>query len=145
MKFILPLIWFFSFIKLISLFFNVQPSYSDLPKEFIILFWFFGLFIIYWFYFRLKKVSVFGDFLYVSNFLKEIQIPLTEVEKVTENVWLNHNPVTIHLKHSSEFGKKIVFMPTIRFFTFYSSHPIVGELKELIRSKNYELKSNYRY
>jgi hypothetical protein len=55
---------------------------------------------------------------------------------VTENVWLNMHPVTIHLKAPAEFGDRIVFMPKGRSFAFFSSHPVVAELKELARSKS---------
>ena len=84
------------------------------------------------------------DVLYVSNFFKEIKIPLTEIEKVTENIALTHHPVTLHLKNSSEFGKKIVFIPTFKFRIFYKSHPITDELTNLARSKRFDLQlKNY--
>ena len=91
---------------------------------------------IYWSGIRLKVVSVDDNFLYVSNYLKEISIPLSEIYDVTENVWINSHPVTIHLSSPSEFGDKIVFMPKTRFFALFSSHPVVKELKMLARSKN---------
>lgn len=98
--------------------------------------WVAGSAFIYWGCIRLKDVSVDDNYLYVSNFLKEISIPLSEIYDVTENVWLNTHPVTIHLKRPSEFGDKIIFMPTVRYFSFYGSHPVVAELKELARSKS---------
>jgi hypothetical protein len=81
---------------------------------------------------RLKYVTVDDDYLYVSNFLKEIAIPLWDIDDVTENAWLKTHPVTVHLKHPSEFGDKIVFMPKIQFWGF-ASHPVVKELKQLSR------------
>jgi hypothetical protein len=83
---------------------------------------------------RLKVVNVDEHFLYVSNYLKEIAIPLSNIYDVTENFWLNTHPVTIHLKSPSEFGGRIVFMPKTRFL-FFSSHPVVKELKQLARGK----------
>jgi hypothetical protein len=79
----------------------------------------------------LKAVSVDERFLYVSNYVREISIPLSQIYKVTENRWLNHHPVTIHLRLPSEFGDKIVFMPKTRFFAFWSGHPVVAELEAL--------------
>jgi len=109
----------------------------DLPPKLLFLFfWLGGSAFIYWSCIRLKEVSVDDDFLYVSNYLKEIVIPLSEIYDVTENVWVNIHPVTIRLKTPSEFGEKIVFMPTVRFFALFSSHPVVTELKELARSKS---------
>lgn len=96
---------------------------------------------IYWSCIRLKEVSVDDDFLYVSNYLKEISIPLSNIYDVTENVWINIHPVTIHLSSPSEFGDKIIFMPKTRFFALFSSHPVVKELKVLARSKNMTARS----
>lgn len=106
------------------------------PKWLFLCLWVAGVAGIYWYCIPLKEVSVDDDFLYVSNYLKEISIPLSEIYDVTENVWINIHPVTIHLRSPSEFGNDIVFMPTHRFFAFFSSHPVVDELKELARSKN---------
>jgi hypothetical protein len=89
----------------------------------------------YWGGVRLKEVSVDENFLYVSNYVKEISIPLSQIQDVTENRWLNSHPITIHLRSPSEFGDKIVFMPKVRFLAFWSSHPVVSELRTLARSR----------
>lgn len=102
-----------------------------LQKEIIFIAITTGAYLFLWFNLRAKEVSIEGDFLYVSNFLKEIKIPLSEVRKVTEMMLINPNPITIHLKHPTRFGKKIIFIPTYRFFSFDGSHPIVDELKQL--------------
>jgi hypothetical protein len=129
MKFIYPAIW----IPLFGLGFEGP---ANAPRWEFLFMWIVGSVFIYWGGVRLKKVSVDDNFLYVSNYLKEISIPLSEIYDVTENVWLSVHPVTIHLNSPSEFGDKIVFMPPQRYFTFFSSHPVVNELKELSRSKN---------
>ena len=137
MKIIFPLIWIpFFGIGAIGAVFNAKIN-TDFSALYFIFLWLAGSAFIYWSCIRLKKVSVSGDFLYISNYFKEIQIPLSNIEKITENIWINIHPVTIHLRHSSEFGKKIVFMPTLRFFAFFSAHPIVSELENLVSSKNY--------
>jgi len=99
-----------------------------------LIFWIAGSAFIWWGSARFKVVSVDKNFLYVSNYLKEIAIPLSDIYDVTENVWLNNHPVTIHLKSPSEFGDKIIFMPKVRF-SLFSSHPVVKELKRLARSR----------
>jgi len=104
------------------------------PPWIFLFFWIAGSAFLVWDAARLKFVSVDDDFLYVSNYLREIAIPLTDIYDVTENVWINTHPVTIHLKSPSEFGDKIVFMPKTRF-SLFSSHPVVKELKQLARSK----------
>jgi hypothetical protein len=134
MKIFFPFIFFplWSF-GVLMMFTNGHESADPNPKWIFLLAWVVIAFSIYWSCIRLKEVSVDDNFLYVSNYLKEIPIPLSEVYDVTENVWVNTHPVTIHLKSPSEFGDKIVFMPKTRAFAFFSSHPVVKELKELAR------------
>ena len=136
MKIIFPMLWIplFGIGALTALF---SPSNDPaFPKLYFLFLWIVGSAFIYWLCARLKKVSVDDRFLYVSNYIKEIAVPLTEIYDVTENVWINIHPVTIHLKFPSEFGDKIRFMPKTRFFAWFSSHPIVNELKELAKLKN---------
>lgn len=113
----------------------VAFGHMESPSQWIFVLMWIGLSA--WFLFdalRLKYVSVDDDFLYVSNYAREIAIPLADIYDVTENFWLKHHPVTVHLQHPSEFGDKIVFMPKTRFWGF-TSHPVVNELKQLARSK----------
>jgi hypothetical protein len=136
MKVIFPGLWIplFGMAPLTMFLGGFEGQDAD-PKWLFLLLWVVGSAFIYWNCIRLKEVSVDENFLYVSNYLKEIAIPLSEIQDVTENVWVNIHPVTIRLNSPSEFGDKIVFMPSVRFFAFFSSHPVVDELKELARSK----------
>ena len=91
-----------------------------------------GSAVIYWFCVRLKRVELDRKALYVSNFVKQVVVPLREVDRITENRWVNIHPVTIHFRRDRGFGKRIVFMPTHRWFGFSSSHPIVAELRRAV-------------
>ena len=93
--------------------------------------WIVGTLVILWSYAGLKRVRMDSTHLYVSNYFREISIPFNMIADVTENRWLNYHPVTIHFHTPNEFGQKITFMPTTRFFSFWSSHPIVAGLKRL--------------
>lgn len=136
MKVVFPVLWIPLFgMAPLMMFVGAAKGQEMPPKWPFLFFWIIGAVLIYWECVRLKEVSVDEEYLYVSNYLKEIAIPLSEILDVTENRWVNLHPVTIHLKSSSEFGDKIVFMPTTRFFSFFSSHPIVSELKNLARSR----------
>jgi hypothetical protein len=138
MKVILPGIWIPVFgIGALSGFLRPVQGPEDSPKWVFLFMWIAGSVFICWGSVRYKEVSVDEEYLYVSNYIKEITIPLSEIVDVTENRWLNTHPVTIHLKSPSEFGDEIVFMPTIRFFGLFGSHPVVSELKRLARSKRY--------
>lgn len=135
MKFVLPVLWITMFgVGTINLFVLTDEGPESSPAWFTLFVWIAGSAFLLWDTVRLKVVNVDEHFLYVSNYLKEITIPLADIYDVTENVWLNTHPVTIHLKSRSEFGNRIVFMPKTRFL-FFSSHPVVKELKQLARSR----------
>lgn len=82
----------------------------------------------------LKRVRIDGTSLYVSNYRTEIGIPLSDIVDVSENRWLNYHPVTIRFRDETAFGREITFMPKLRFFAGWSSHPIVAELRALADS-----------
>lgn len=134
-KIILPIFVLFIWsIVTLTAFFSANPRTAQ-PK-----FLFLGLLFVLaaFFYFtvmRFMKVSVDEDFLYVSNYLKEIAVPLSDIVDVTEITWIRGHPVTIHLKTATPFGKKITFMPKPRFFKFFSPHPVVDELRQLAKNQ----------
>jgi hypothetical protein len=76
----------------------------------------------------LKRVRIDADYLYLSNYLSEIRVPLKSVETVTEIRWINIHPVTVRFRSLTEFGSSITFMPKARLFG-WSSHPVVDELR----------------
>jgi hypothetical protein len=136
-KFIFPAFWLTLWgVFTIATFLGRMAGANDKGKWILPVTWFVGAGFLYWFCGRLKKVSVDENFLYVSNYFKELAIPLSEIFDVTENRWVNTNSVTIHFARPTEFGSKIVFMPTIRVFGFFSSHPVVEELQELVERKS---------
>jgi hypothetical protein len=85
---------------------------------------------IYWACVRLKRVTLRDGNLLISNFRTTVVVPIADIERVTENRWINIHPVTLHFFRETEFGKQVVFMPKIRFCGFLSSHPVVQELRE---------------
>ena len=88
-----------------------------------------------WFARRLKFVSIDDDFLYVSKFRKQIQIPLTDIQRVKENFWASPKLITLTLNQPSEFGTKIVFVPTSLMFAALRSHPIVQEIEIAVQRR----------
>ena len=63
--------------------------------------------------YRWKSVYLAGSTLYVSNYLKKVKIPLSEVKEIKASSWWGWQPrtVTMTLKARSEFGDRIVFVP----------------------------------
>lgn len=99
-----------------------------LKWQFLVM-WIAGSAFILWSCGRLKRVRIDREFLYVSNYRREVAVPLSMIEDVTENRWINIHPVTVRFRVPTEFGQTITFMPTARFFG-WSSHPVVKELRE---------------
>ena len=137
MKYVFPVVWIAGFgAGTLGLWFgSMRDSHGALPppemKWQFLAVWIAGSTFILWSCAGLKKVRLDSAQLYVSNFRKEISIPFGNLVNVTENRWINIHPVTIHLRVPTAFGQKITFMPPARFFGFWSSHPVVAELKRL--------------
>ena len=64
-------------------------------------------------FFRLKKVQLYQEVLYVSNYLRCIVIPLEDIARVEVSLWWEGSPrlATLHLRKCSAFGSRIVFIP----------------------------------
>jgi hypothetical protein len=88
-----------------------------------------------WFARSLKFVSIDDDFLYVSQFRKQIQIPLIHIQHIKENFWANPKLITLTLNHPSEFGTKIVFVPPRLGFAAFRSHPIVRDIENAVQRR----------
>lgn len=86
-----------------------------------------------WWNFRLKRVVVDGESIYVSDFFQQMKRPIGDVLGVTENRWLKIHPVTIEFAGETPWGHYVRFMPKIRFLVpSLVSHPIVGELRDMV-------------
>jgi len=78
----------------------------------------------------LMRVQLRDGRIYASNYRREIEIAPGEIESVTQNVWMNVRPITLHLRHESSFGRRIRFLPPSRvIFTFWKEDPIVDQLR----------------
>ncbi len=90
------------------------------------------LMLLVWYFFagRLLVVQLDDKSLYVSNYRREIEIPLSEVAKVVENKLINTRNVTIYLTRPSAFGSQITFMPEVQLFLFFRDHPVVAQLSQ---------------
>jgi hypothetical protein len=80
--------------------------------------------------------------IYISNYLKEISLPLSAIADVTENglIHIFHSdPITVRFRRNTEFGEKITFVPvtskrSLDFDPFgWTSHLVVDELRQLAR------------
>ncbi|HEV7364566.1 MAG TPA: hypothetical protein VGN76_01835 [Gemmatimonadales bacterium] len=140
MKFVLPSVWLAGFAAVtVGLFAGDGSSNRGGPEFPAEMKWLFlgatvlgGLFL-YWGCMRLKRVDLDEDALYISNYLREVRVPLRDIEEVTENRWINIRPVTVEFRRDTDFGPRITFMPKTRWWSFWRAHPVVGELEAAAR------------
>jgi hypothetical protein len=86
---------------------------------------------------RLKRVEVDDRALYISNFITEVRVPLSDVTAVTESSSRKYFTVNIDLAKGSAFGQRIFFRP--RFCLYWSGlHPIARELQALCKKARSE-------
>jgi hypothetical protein len=132
-KIIIPALWILNWGAIVLMLLIGVDERTRTPP---ILFFVFGgvvTVILYFAAVKYMKVGVDEKSLYVSNYLKEISIPLSDIADVTESLWARGHPVTVYLKTTSPFGKKISFLPKSQGFKFLKSHPVVAELKQMAK------------
>jgi hypothetical protein len=136
-KFILPVIWISGFgLGTVAIWFDDFHGLGNEPPPLAMKFWFLGLSLagssfLLWSCAGLKRVRVKQRQLVISNYIREICVPLTAVRDVSQNRWLNGRPVTIYLRGATAFGDRVTFMPKhYVVFRFWRVDPIVDELKQ---------------
>lgn len=84
---------------------------------------------------QIKYVGLAGPDLVVTGYAKTIRIPLKDVERVWGSLPIRRSVtaplIRVETRKPTEFGSKIVFMPTVRIG--YGEHPIVQELADLVK------------
>jgi hypothetical protein len=79
----------------------------------------------------LKRVAVDDHTLYISNYLTEIRVPLSDVLDVKESSRRGSLLIRLHLRRPTAFGQSIVFRPRLRLY-WWGLHPVARELKTLV-------------
>ena len=140
MKFVLPFLWIGGFGFGAAVFFRTGDAFGHRLPPPEIMRWVFlsvllsGIISIYRWCLPLVQVVMTDRELRISNYRREIVVPLSDVDKVTENRWIGNYPVTVRFVRRTDFGHSVVFMPEARSFAFFSSHPIVVELRIAIEA-----------
>lgn len=80
---------------------------------------------------RLKRVALAPDALFVSNFRREVRVPLRDVERVRQSL-LETGLVIIDLARAGDFGRRIHFIAKRGATWRYSQHPIVDHLRDAV-------------
>ena len=76
----------------------------------------------------LKRVALTASDLQISNFRREIVVPLRDVASVGRTV-LGLNAIVIDFARDTAFGRRIKFLPRRRFSWFTWTHPVVDRLR----------------
>jgi hypothetical protein len=79
----------------------------------------------------LKRVALTEDALHVSNFRREIVVPLREVVSV-RHARLGLRAIVVRLVRETEFGSSIAFLPKRSFGRFLWHSPIVDRLRDAV-------------
>ncbi len=105
--------------------------YTTLPP--LMLFGVMATALSFWVGSRLYKVEREGPDLILSNYRKEIRVPLAEVVGV-ECFWFSSNKeITLHFGRPTEFGSRIIFAPRNDLSLAGYEHPLAEELRRLAR------------
>jgi hypothetical protein len=84
-----------------------------------------------WYLSRAKRVWLEGDELVVADFSEETRYSLKSIDQVTATRFWSPEQVRILFRLPGGVDKTIFFFPPIRWFTFFSQHPIAEEIRQL--------------
>src|SRR5687767_11863394 len=73
----------------------------------------------------LKTVHLTDKSVLVSNFLKEIEIPVSTIDHVFRPENSSHQRIAVYFRTPSVFGSKIVFMPPL-----FKAREVADQLRE---------------
>jgi len=82
---------------------------------------------------RLKKIEVDQSSVYIYGHRKEDILRLSEIKSVGGSVFWLPDFAWIKFCRSTKFGSIVFFLPESRFFPGFSLHPIVEELRGLVK------------
>ena len=90
-----------------------------------------GTCLLFWHCSRLRKVILDRDTLVISNYSREVSVPLTSVSQVKGSRWSKTKDIIITFDHDIGFGDKIIFVPKTRWLWPWQEHPIAAEMRKL--------------
>jgi hypothetical protein len=135
-KFILPTVWISGFglgtLALFSSAFDVGTVTPPYEVEWIFLgLWVLGTALFYRYCIPLKRVSIDGGELIVSNYAKEVRVPLSGIRRVSEGRFQSPRTIRVVFDADSGLGTTIMFMPPMGFVWPWQEHPVATQLRKL--------------
>lgn len=80
---------------------------------------------------RLKRLRLDRENLYISNYFKEVVVPIANIKEVEEHLGLRLAPTRIYFRQATSFGSEIYFIPRDTFLPWRPSL-VVAELRKSI-------------
>jgi len=132
--FVYPGVWLAAGIALAIAFWRSSPQERDVPSALIILGVWLSLEItLLWQSTVLKKVTIDGTDLIISNYFREICVPLRSIISVSQPKWTRTQAVRIYFDPPTVFGQCIRFVPA-GYELPWKENRIVAELRWLSRA-----------
>ena len=125
----LPIFWtvFFGAFT-IAVFVANRQDYGGIPGNMMRMgtgiFYLSGLTMIYFTIFKLKRVEMDKEYVFVTNYIKSFRYPWHNIATISEHKFLFLKLVTIKFKTPGHFGRKIVFAASHKLYaSFWDEHP----------------------
>ncbi|MCB0643282.1 MAG: hypothetical protein KDC44_16650 [Phaeodactylibacter sp.] len=114
-KFFIPIFWIAFFGALtIAVFVQDVDYFENIPaflfRMGMLLFLVLGTVALAFTFFRLKRVEMGLDYVYVTNYFKTVRYTWDSIEKVHVSDWLALKSARIELKEAGTFGRRISFL-----------------------------------
>jgi len=69
-----------------------------------------------WYCVRFRKVILDGEILIISDYRREVRVPLALVSGVKRRTWIRPSEILVIFDSDTGLGDKAVFMPSYRFW-----------------------------
>ena len=111
---------------------TIEKDYGGIAGVLFILLIFGTL--IYFGFVKLKSVSMDSENFYVSNYIRTIKIPISELHEVTQLTFPgNYRPIILHFKDYTRFGDKVMFFESMESTFSTSTSALTEQLRSLIK------------
>lgn len=80
----------------------------------------------------IKRVRLDGDTLRISNYVREIVVPIAAIEAVTEERRTKPRPIHLHFRRRTPFGTRVTFLPDTLIPDRSVPHPTTVMLRDLV-------------
>lgn len=134
LKIVFPVFWivFFGSFTTAIFFTEDLTSFFGIPigtfKYILLVFFLFGIVLLYWMLMRIKRVEMDEKFVYATNYFKNYRYPWHNIENIEERDFIFFRVIYVHLKTPGNFGKKITFVASReKLNTFMETYPHLFE------------------